>query len=59
MTAWDRKLLGQCEVCQGVAWLEGPEGGASQMFQCANCGAEYVLHPGRRMRVGAPEAGKE
>lgn len=46
----DFDALGACDDCGSMRWLEGPEGGASQMFKCAGCGAEYVLSPGRRER---------
>lgn len=50
MTAWDRCALGTC-TCGAAEWLEGPEGGCSQMFKCAQCGKEYVLHPGERVEA--------
>ena len=50
MTPWDALILRRCD-CGATAWLEGPEGGCSQMFKCAECEAEYVVHPGRRERM--------
>jgi hypothetical protein len=51
--ASDRALLDKAHPCHGNSlWRPGPEGGASQMFLCDECGAEFVVHPGRVVYIG-------
>jgi hypothetical protein len=50
ISAWDWFVLGMC-FCGHQDWRPGPEGGASQMFQCGQCKREFIVHPGRRERV--------